>query len=183
MPNLRTAKSNVLVIFLVAMMLLMWGNAANAQQGHLIPDRAAQQYPIRLEVLNSVPNKVDLDPYLHLVYVSIERNLLAKLPESILNGEKGVVGIRVHIEKDGSLRQGAVRIVSSSGKKDMDRAAQSAIRAAAPFGTYPEGYVGSLDLLFTFGFAPQEPAQKSRIVPVGTVITQNRESTSAGYRD
>jgi hypothetical protein len=70
-----------------------------------------------------------------------------------------------------SLPDGAVRIVSSCGNEDVDAAAKSAIRTAVPFGRFPEAYVGSkLDLLFTFGFAPQDPAQKPKAVPVANHI-------------
>jgi len=74
--------------------------------------------------------------------------------------------ILVHIQKDGSLPDKAVRIVSSSGKNDIDAAAQSVIRTAAPFGCLPVAYLGSnLDLLFTFSYnsIPQEPAQKPKV--------------------
>jgi TonB family protein len=173
----RTAKRNVHFIFIAAVMLLMSGSATHSQQGHLIPSRQEQQYPIKFEVLSSLPDGVNLNPYLDHLYFNIQRNLLARLPESALNGEKGVVVVRVHIEKDGSLPEGAVRIVFSYGNKDMDAATESAIRTAAPFGRFPEAYAGSkLDLLFTFGFAPQEPAQKPQVVPVGTAVNHIRQT-------
>ena len=123
-----------------------------------------------------LPDGVNLSPYLDRLYFNIRRNLLAMLPESALNGEKGAVVVIVQIEKDGSLPEGAVRIVSSCGKEDVDAAAKSAIRTAAPFGRFPEAYVGAkLDLLFTFGFAPQEPAQKPKVVPVDTGVNHIRQ--------
>jgi TonB family protein len=177
MPLLPTATRNVTFIFLTAVVLLMSGGATYSQQGHLIPSLPERQYPIKLEVLSSLPDGVNLNPYLDHLYLNIQRNLLARLPESALNGEKGVVVVRVHIEKDGSLPEGAVRIVSGCGEEDMDAAAKSAIRTAAPFGRLPEAYVGSnLDLLFTFGFAPQEPAQKPKVVPVGTAVNHIRQA-------
>jgi TonB family protein len=193
MPHPRTAKDYVLLVFFASVAFLISGIVTaspgpSAQEGdffspphegRLIPAPQGQEYPISLEVLSSVPDKVNLDPYLRRVYVSIQRNLLAKLPESALNGEKGVVVVRVHIDKDGSLPNGTVRIVSSSGKKDMDAAAKSAIRTAAPFGPLPKGYlVASLDLLFTFYYksVPQDPAQKPKVVPTGTAFNHVRES-------
>jgi TonB family protein len=177
MPLLPTATRNVPFIFLTAVVLLMSGSATHSQQGHLIPSRPGRQYPIKLEVLSSLPDGLNLSPYLDRLYFNIRRNLLARLPESALNGEKGVVVVVVQIERDGSLPEGAVRIVSSCGKEDVDAAAKSAIRTAAPFGRFPEAYVGSkLDLLFTFGFAPQEPAQKPKVVPVGTAVNHNRQT-------
>ena len=176
MPHLRTAKRNMHFIILAAVVLLMSGSATHSQQGHLIPSRPERLYPIKFEVLSSLPDGVNLNPYLDNLYFNIQRNLLARLPESALNGEKGVVVVRVRIEKDGSLPEGAVRIVSSCGKEDLDGAAESAIRTAAPFGRFPAAYVGSkLDLLFTFGFAPHEP-QKPRVVPVGTAANHARQT-------
>jgi hypothetical protein len=176
MPHLRpTAKRNMHFIFIAAVVLLMSGSATHSQQG-LIPSRP--QYPIKLEVLSSLPDGVNLNPYLHHLYVNIQHNLLASLPESVLNGEKGVVVVRVHIEKDGSLPEGAVRTVFSYGNKDVDAATESAIRAAAPFGRFPEAYLGSkLDLLFTFGFAPQEHTHKPpQVSPVGTAVNHVRQT-------
>jgi TonB family protein len=123
-----------------------------------------------------VPDRIDLNPYLHRLYSSIRRK--AELPESALNGERGVVVVRVHIEKDGSLPNGTVRIVSSSRKKDMDAAAKSSILKAAPFGPLPEGYGPNLDLLFTFYYnsEPQKPAQEPQVVPVGTTFNHVHES-------
>ena len=73
--------------------------------------------------------------------------------------------VRVRVQKDGSLSDDAVTIVTSSGKKDMDAASVSAIRAAVPFGSFPEGYLGSnLDLKFIFFY---NIPQKSKSVPVG----------------
>jgi len=80
--------------------------------------------------------------------------------------------VRIQIQNDGSLPDKAVRIVSSSGKNDMDAAAQSVIRSAAPFARLPVAYLGSnLDLLFTFSYNSnaQEPGQKPKFVPVGTI--------------
>ena len=65
----------------------------------------------------------------------------------------------------------SARIFSSSGKKDMDAAAPSAIRTAAPSATLTEGYATTtLDLQFSFynNSEPQEPPQKPKVVPVGT---------------
>jgi outer membrane biosynthesis protein TonB len=76
------------------------------------------------------------------------------------------VVVRLHIQKDGTLPDKFVTIVSSSGKKDMVAAALSAIRSAAPFGRLPEAFlVPNLDLMFTFYFKSTAPAQKPTIVP------------------
>jgi TonB family protein len=196
MPLLRNARSNVIFVLLASVAFLISGIVMASpnpgtqqehlispppQEGHLIPPaRPAEQYPIKFEILSSLPDRVNLNPYLDHLYSSIQRNLLARLPESALNGEKGVVVVRVHIEKNGSLPEGAVTIVSSCGKKDMDAAARSAIRTAAPFGRFPKAYVGSnLDLLFTFYFFPQVPPQKPKVVPASTALITSGAGTMA----
>jgi TonB family protein len=111
------------------------------------------------------------------VYYSIRHNLFENLPESATSGEHGVVVVRLHIQKDGSLPDKFMTIVSSSGKEDMDGAALSAIRSAAPFGRLPEAFlVPSLDLLFTFYFRSTPPPQKPKIVPVRIAANHIRES-------
>ena len=177
MPHLRpTVNRNTRCIFIAAVVLLMSGSPTQSQQGHLIPSRPEQQYPILFEVLSSLPDGVNLDAYLDHLYFNIQHNLLASLPESALNGEKGEVVVVVHIEKDGSLPEEAVRIVFSNGSKDMDAVTESAIRTAAPFGPFPEAYKGSkLDLLFTFGFAPQDRTRKPQVKPVGTAANHIRQ--------
>jgi len=109
----------------------------------------------------------------------IRRNFLAKIPASAAGGEKGIVVVRFQIQKDGTLPDKSATILSSSGKKDMDAAALSAIRTAAPFARLPEGYAATtLDLQFSFYYnsEPQEPAQKPKVVPVGTAANHIRES-------
>jgi TonB family protein len=187
MPYPRTAKSNVLFVFLVAGAFLISGIVAASpepgrQQLQLIPPapQPSQQSPVSMWV--EVPKStgdVNFCAYLRTLMASIRRNILARLPQSTVNGEKGVVVLGVHIQKDGSLLpEGDVIIVSSSGRKDMDAAAQSAIRTAAPFGRLPESYPGSsLDLLFTFSYKsfPQGPTQKPKVVPIGTAVNHIRE--------
>jgi TonB family protein len=175
MAHPRTANSTALFVFLAVATFLISGNVMaspnpGAQQGRLIPPLPSQLFNV--QVLSALPEGVDFEPYLRNLDASIGRNLLARLPKSAANGEKGVVVVRVHIQNDGSLPYGAVRIVSTSGKNDMDAAAQSVIRTAAPFGRLPVAYLGSnLDLLFTFSYnsIPQEPAQKPKVVRIGTI--------------
>ena len=95
---------------------------------------------------------------------------LCLLPESAAGWKKGIVVVRFQIQKNGTLLDKSARIFSSSGKKDMDAAAPSAIRTAAP-APLTEGYATTtLDLQFSFYYKsePQEPPQKPKVVPVGT---------------
>ena len=96
---------------------------------------------------------------------------LCLVPESAAGGEEGIVVVRFQIQKNGTLLDKSARIFSSSGKKDMDAAAPSAIRTTAPSAPLPEGYATTtLDLQFSFYYnsEPQEPPQKPQVVPVGT---------------
>jgi TonB family protein len=178
MPHLQTTKNNVLLVFLVSVAFLISGIATASpspgrqEQGHVIPAPHGQEFPISLEVLSPVRENVNLNSYLDRLYFSVRRNLLANLPESASDGGKGVVIVRVHVQKDGSLPQGGVKIVSSTGKKDMDVAARTAIQAAAPFGPLPEDLGSPLDLVFTFYYKsiPQDRPQKSNVVPLGTAF-------------
>jgi TonB family protein len=184
MPQPPTVKSNVLFIFLAAVAFLISGIRAASpnpstqqehlilpqpQQGNLIPPRTSQPHATSMKVLSSAEG-VDFRPYLNTLYFSIKRNFLSKIPESAA-GEKGIVVVRFQVQKDGTLPEKSVTIVSSSGKKDMDEAALNVIRTAAPFGRLPEGYSGTnLDLQYYFFYnsEPQEPRQKPKVVPVGT---------------
>jgi hypothetical protein len=68
----------------------------------------------------------------------------------------------------------------------MDAVALSAIRTAAPFARLPEGYAATtLDLQFSFYYnsEPREPAQKPKVVPVGTaLITTRAYAATIGFR-
>ena len=163
----RTAKRNVLFVFLAMAAFLISESVTaspnpSTQQEHPNPPPTIA---IGVTVLNSLPKGVNFEPYLRDLHSSIKRNLTADLPESVAHGKKGVVVVRVRVQKDGSLSDDAVTIATSSGKKDIDDASLNAIRAAAPFGPFPEGYLGSnLDLNFTFFY---NIPPKSKSVPVG----------------
>jgi TonB family protein len=164
----RTAKGDVLFIFLTAAALLLSGIAS------ALSDASAQQAQVTkpitgvgVSILSDLKG-VDFAPYMRAMHDSIMRNLSAKLPESVKNGQKGIVVLQVRLQKDGSLPDDAAAITHGSGRDDMDAASISAIRAAAPFGPLPEGYSASnLELKFAFYFniPPQKPAEKSRPAP------------------
>jgi TonB family protein len=179
MPHPRSAQSNVLFVFIVIAAFMISANVSaspnpSPQQGHLVPPNLARQYPMTVEVLNSLPEGVDFERYVDNLYFSVRRNFLAKLPESSAGEETGIVVVRVHIQVNGSLPEKSLRLVSSSGKKDMDDAVLTAIRTAAPFVHLPD--VSKLDLLFTFYIKSIPPPQKPKIVPVGIAANQIRVS-------
>ena len=119
---------------------------------------------IQIEVPNTFPFTIP-GPYVGRLTASISRNLLLRLPESVANGEEGMVVIRVQLRKDGSLSKDGVSVACTSGKKDMDAAAQSAIQSGAPFEPLPQTYGGSdLVLLFriSYRYVPRNPSRTRR---------------------
>jgi TonB family protein len=163
----QTAKRNVLFAFLAVAAFLISGGVTASPNPSTQQEHPNSPPPIAfgVTILSSLPEGVSFEAYLLGIHSSIKRSLSATLPESVANGKKGVVVVRVRVQKDGSLSDDAVTIVTSSGKKDMDAASVSAIRAAVPFGSFPEGYLGSnLDLKFIFFY---NIPQKSKSVPVG----------------
>ena len=137
----------------------------------------AQQQPkslvdiIRVEVPHTTPGE-KLGPYLGRLIDSISRNLRLRLPESLASGEEGTVEIRVQLRKDGSLSKDGLSVVCTSGIKDMDAAAQSAIQNGAPFEPLPRTYRES-DLVLVFRisyhlssnpslrYVPSNPSQRT----------------------
>ena len=117
----------------------------------------SQPHATALQVLSSTEG-IEFGTYLDNLYFSIRRSFLATIPESAARGEKGIVVVRFQIQKDGTLPDKSATIVSSSGKKDMDAVALSAIRTAAPFARLPEGYAATtLDLQFSFFYNSEPP--------------------------
>lgn len=107
---------------------------------------------VQVEVLGATPG-TNLKPYLRKLMASISRKLLSRLPESLTNGQEGTALIFVQMQKDGSLSKNGLSIVCTSGVKDMDTAAQSAIQSAAPFEPLPETFAESdLVLLFRISY-------------------------------
>jgi TonB family protein len=163
------AKSNILFVSLAVAALLISAIVAaspnpSTQEEH---PSSPPKIDMGIAVLSYLPPGVNPEPYMRNLHSSVIRSLSAKLPESFANGKKGIVVTRVQVRKDGSLSDDAMTIATSSGKKDMDDASLSAIRAAAPFGLLPEGYPdSSLDLKFTFYYGIA-PAQKPKVVPAG----------------
>lgn len=105
------------------------------------PPQQPPKSPVDIQI--GVPHPTpgaNLRPFFRTLVASVTRNVVSTLPESAVNGRQGSVVVRVQIQKDGSLSKDGVAIESTSGTKDMDSAAQSAVRSAAPFGPLPEAY-------------------------------------------
>jgi len=179
MPHPRTTICDALFVFLVIVALLLPGIVTalpdpSTQQGHLIPAQPSHAETIGFKVLSSTGG-IDFEPYLTTtLFKSIVRSFHAKIPKSVAAGEKEAVVVQVRIQKDGSLADDFVTIVSSSGEKEFDAAALNAIRTAAPFARLPEGYPGPyIDLQISFYYynPPPAPEQKPKVVPILTALT------------
>jgi TonB family protein len=64
------------------------------------------------------------------------------MPEDAMLGRKGKVIAKFTINRDGKLADGSLGVVESSGRKDLDSAALSAIKSSAPFKGFPQGFAG-----------------------------------------
>jgi len=66
-------------------------------------------------------------------------------------GRKGRVVVRFQVKRDGLLADGSPVVETSSGRKDLDGAAFSAIKSAVPFKHFPQEFAGSsIELRLTF---------------------------------
>jgi hypothetical protein len=118
-PHHRAAKGNVRLVFLTVAAFLISGSMTasvnpSTQQEHLT---SPQPVGIAIDILSPVPAGVSFVPYLSNLSAAIKRSLSAKLPESVANGKKGIVVIRLRVQKDGSFSDDAVAITTSSGKR------------------------------------------------------------------
>jgi TonB family protein len=81
----------------------------------------------------------------------VRRNWWAIIPESARMGDIGIVVIQFKIDRDGSVPGTDPRLMRTSGKEPLDRAAMSAIRASSPFEPLPTQLKSpDLELRFIF---------------------------------
>jgi TonB family protein len=92
---------------------------------------------------------VDFGPYLAQILMIVRNNWYAVIPESARLGEQGRCAIVFDIQKDGSVPR--LELVSSSGRRELDLAAESGIRASTPFPPLPQEFTGN-HLLLQFNF-------------------------------
>ena len=173
MPRRRIAAYNGLFILLA---LVICPHPALAQDSAgcqtLEPIPPSRQHPpkspvdIQVEVPEDFSSRESL-PYLHRLMASISSNLRSRLPESVASGEEGTVVIRVQLRKDGSLSKDGLSLACTSGIKDIDAAAQSAIQSGAPFEPLPQTYGGS-DLVLlvrisyrSYRYIPRNPSRRT----------------------
>jgi hypothetical protein len=96
-------------------------------------------------------NGVDFNPYLARLVAIVRRNWYAVMPESALMGDRGIVSITFHINRDGSMPVIDPVMERTSGKEPLDAAAMSSIRTSSPFEPLPQQFKGpDIQLRFVF---------------------------------
>lgn len=94
---------------------------------------------------------VDFDSYINRLLAVVKRSWYTVMPESAMMGDKGIVVITFHINRDGSVPMGDPALVRTSGKEPLDTAAMSAIRTSSPFEPLPPQFSGPyIELRFIF---------------------------------
>ena len=71
----------------------------------------------------------DFSSFVQTACTTVRQKWYAVMPEDARLGRKGRVVVRFRINKDGALPNGSPALEESSGRKDLDGAALSAIRA------------------------------------------------------
>ena len=93
----------------------------------------------------------DFDPYLHRIFLTVDRNWRTLMPESVYPPilKKGMVFIEFAIMKDGTVQ--GMKVVGPPGDVALVRAAWGSITNSAPFPPLPNGFPGQyLELRFKY---------------------------------
>jgi len=85
---------------------------------------------------------VNFDSYMNRLHDIVLKNWSAVLPESFYMGDKGIVVITFHIDRDGSIHVTEPVLERTSGKEALDRAVFAAIRSSVPFEPLPSQFKG-----------------------------------------
>jgi hypothetical protein len=94
----------------------------------------------------------DFDPYLHRIFVTVDRNWRLLMPDSVYPPilKKGYVYIEFSIMKDGTV-QGMRNVPLPQSDVALERAAWGSITNSAPFPPLPNGFPGQyLELRFKY---------------------------------
>lgn len=83
---------------------------------------------------------VNFNDYLARLLARVKQNWMAVMPISARMGDKGVVVMRFHIMKDGSMPGQEPVLERTSGKEPLDRAAGSSLTSSNPFEPLPSAY-------------------------------------------
>jgi outer membrane biosynthesis protein TonB len=95
---------------------------------------------------------VDFTSYINRLLALVRRNWYAIMPESAMMGDKGIVVLTFHINRDGSVPMpGEPVLERTSGKPPLDSAAMSSIRTSSPFEPLPQQFKGPyIELRFIY---------------------------------
>jgi TonB family protein len=104
---------------------------------------------------------VDFDFYLRDLYLSVRKPWTAKMPSSVVKGQKGTNTVEFRVLQDGSVPKDSLKIVASSEKDDFDEASLMAVRNAAPFNHLPDKF-SKPDILLRFTFYYNLPLPSAR---------------------
>jgi len=83
---------------------------------------------------------LDWTPYWRAISTSVRKSWIANMPESVHQGQQGRNSVGFSVQRDGSVPQDSVKLVSGSDTRELDESSIKAIYAAAPFGRLPERF-------------------------------------------
>jgi TonB family protein len=173
MPRRRIAAYNGLFILLALVICLhpalARDNPPGCQAVEPIPPSRQHLPESPVDIQVEVPGTPDANllPYMGRLIASIAGNLRLRLPGPVASGEEGTVVIRVQVRKDGSLSRDGLSVACTSGIKNIDATAKSAIQSGAPFEPLPQTYGGS-DLVLvvrisyrSYRYIPSNPSRRT----------------------
>jgi TonB family protein len=130
------------------------GGAAGGVGGISLPPIPGSQGNVLPQLLSDSMG-VDFVPYLRQILVTVRRNWLNVIPESVkYGGRRGESGIQFSIGKDGRVIK--LVIESASGTEALDRAAVAGISASNPFPPLPAEFKGDR-IVVQFNFSYNMP--------------------------
>ncbi|MGB8523571.1 MAG: TonB C-terminal domain-containing protein, partial [Candidatus Acidiferrales bacterium] len=104
---------------------------------------------------------VNFDSYMNRLHDIVLKNWSAVLPESFYMGDRGIVVITFHIDRDGSIHVTEPVLERTSGKEALDRAVFAAIRSSVPFEPLPSQFKGPfIELRAAFYYNIQPGSQQ-----------------------
>ncbi len=104
---------------------------------------------------------VDFTSYMNRLHDIVMRNWTAVLPESYYMGDKGIVVITFHIDRNGTIHVTEPVLERTSGKEALDRAVLAAIRTSVPFEPLPAQFKGPfIELRAAFFYNLQPSSQQ-----------------------
>jgi TonB family protein len=153
-----TSNSRTILRFLmVAWIITLLPTAIRCQASS--PSKSqVPSFTLGLEIMSD-PLGSNFSTYLGRLHSSIKEKAIASMPQSVSEGDRGVVSIHIQVQKDGTLAN-APKFGHRSGNKTLDEHALAAIKSAVPFDHFPESIsVPSVELRFTFYYnlAPSQP--------------------------